>query len=57
MTLDSNLCLVLIPIVQTADGTSLPVSGRGVLSTYSFHVPIVSHSADNAADLTSWSDH
>ena len=31
------------PIVQTVDGTSLPVSGRGVLSTYSFHVPIVSH--------------
>jgi len=31
------------PIVQTADGTSLPVVGRGVLSTSSFHVPTVSH--------------
>jgi len=31
------------PLVQTADGTSLPVTGRGVLSTSSFHVPTVSH--------------
>ena len=31
------------PIVQTADGTSLPVVGSGVLSTSSFHVPTVSH--------------
>ena len=30
-------------VVQTADGTSLPVAGRGVLSTSSFHVPTVSH--------------
>jgi hypothetical protein len=30
-------------VVQTADGTSLPVTGRGVLSTSSFHVPTVSH--------------
>ena len=30
-------------IVQTADGTSLSVTGRGVLSTSSFHVPTVSH--------------
>ena len=30
-------------IVQTADGTSLPVVGRGVLSTSSFHVPTISH--------------
>jgi hypothetical protein len=31
------------PIVQTADGTSLPVVGRGVLSTSSFHVLTISH--------------
>ena len=31
------------PIIQTADGTSLLVVGRGVLSTSSFHVPTVSH--------------
>ena len=30
-------------VVQIADGTSLPVTGRGVLSTSSFHVPKVSH--------------
>jgi hypothetical protein len=30
-------------VVQKADGTSLPVTGRGVLSTSSFHVPTVSH--------------
>ena len=28
-------------VVQTANGTSLPVTGRGVLSTSSFHVPTV----------------
>jgi len=30
-------------VVQTADGTSLPVTRRGILSTSSFHVPTVSH--------------
>ena len=30
-------------VVQTADGTSLPVAGRPVLLTSSFHVPNVSH--------------
>ena len=30
-------------LVRTADGTSLPVTGRGVLSTSSFEVPNVSH--------------
>jgi hypothetical protein len=29
--------------VITADGTSLPVSSRGTLSTFSFSVPDVSH--------------
>ena len=30
-------------VVQTADSIYLPVTGRGVLSTSSFHVSIVSH--------------
>jgi len=30
-------------VVQTADGTSLPVTRCGILSTSSFHVPTVSH--------------
>jgi hypothetical protein len=30
-------------LVHTADGTSLPVVGRGTLTTSSFHVPTVSH--------------
>jgi len=30
-------------VVQTADGTSLPVTRRGILSTSSFHVPTISH--------------
>src|SRR3954462_9278313 len=29
--------------VRTADSTSLPVHGRGTLSTSSFHVPSVAH--------------
>ena len=39
----SSLIVDPRPIVQTADGTFLPVVGRGVLSTSSFHVPTVSH--------------
>ena len=48
MTLDSTHLSSVIPpdlplTVQTADGTSLPVAGRGTLSTSSFRVPTVSH--------------
>ena len=48
MTPDSTCLTSLSPPdtplrVQTADGTSLPVVGRGTLSTSSFHVSTVSH--------------
>ena len=40
----SSLSSVYHPlVVRTAAGTSLPVTGWGVLSTSSFHVPTVSH--------------
>jgi hypothetical protein len=40
----SALCSLVSPIrVITADGTSLPVSSRGTLSTSSFFVPDISH--------------
>jgi hypothetical protein len=40
----STLCSLISPInVLTADGTSLPVSSRGTLSTSSFSVPNISH--------------
>jgi len=48
MTLDStHLSSMLYPdspfIVQTVDGTSLPIAGCGILSTSSFHVPSFLH--------------
>ena len=48
MTSDSSTLSSLRPIdspisVLTADGTPLPVSGRGTLSTSSFLVPDISH--------------
>jgi hypothetical protein len=48
MTSDSSimsaLCSLISPVnVLTADGTSLPVSSRGNLSTSSFSVPDISH--------------
>jgi hypothetical protein len=40
----SILCSLMSPVnVLTADGTSLPVSSRGTLSTSSFSVPHISH--------------
>jgi len=41
--LSSLSCVDPPPIVQTANGTSLPVAGRGVLSTSIFHVPTISY--------------
>lgn len=48
MILDSNhLSSMSSPnshfVVQTADGTSLPIAGRGILSASSFHVPYILH--------------
>jgi hypothetical protein len=40
----SALCSLVSPVrVIMADDTSLPVSSRGTLSTFSFYVPDVSH--------------
>ncbi|XP_037475943.1 uncharacterized protein LOC119353418 [Triticum dicoccoides] len=39
--------------VLTADGTSLPVNGRGIFSTSSFHVPDVAHVPRLAMQLIS----
>jgi hypothetical protein len=48
MTYDSSILSALRSLISpinvlTAGGTSLPVSSRGTLSTYSFSVPDISH--------------
>jgi hypothetical protein len=48
MTPDSSLLHSIRPVdppvhVLTTDGTPLPVISRGILSTFSFHVPSVVH--------------
>jgi hypothetical protein len=48
MTSDSSILSALCSLIShvnvlTADGTSLPVSSRGTLSTSSFSVPDISH--------------
>ena len=50
----SSICSPSIPLtVQTADGSSLSVVGRGTLSSSSFHVPNVSYVPDLTMQLIS----
>ena len=53
----SSICALDSPVhVLTADGTSLPVNGRGILSTSSFHVPDVAHVPTYHVAYVRWSD-
>ena len=57
MTHPTHLSLFSFPhsssALHTADGMSLPVVGRGTLTTSSFHVPTVSHVPQVAMQLMS----